>query len=369
MIWLYAAIFLVSAVFARIRTNGTYGDSLSVKQGDSVKGVCILLVFARHVWPYVVRAGWPDDLVSDRAGHILNAAIGQLMVAPFLFYSGYGIMESVKRRGMEYVRTMPRRRIVNTLINFDIAVLLFCGFHMTTGRQIYLKNAALALTGWIDLGNSNWYIFDIICLYAIFWAILAFFGRNKIWPGTHHFFCELMLLTAITACFALALRSAGKNWYWFNTILCFPAGAWFSCYQNEIDSSISKVKCKSWCYVVSVFCMLHLLSIKDPLVAGNLAAVVFMFLLVEFTRRIEIGNATLRWLGRHLFPIYIYQKLPMMFFASCGDNLFVRKSPMPFVMVCFASTVLISTIYSRISARFHDRTAGCSHCTADYLRN
>lgn len=42
----------------------------------------------------------------------------------FLFYSGYGIMESIKNKGEKYISTVPKKRILNVLVNFDIAVLI-----------------------------------------------------------------------------------------------------------------------------------------------------------------------------------------------------------------------------------------------------
>ena len=43
----------------------------------------------------------------------------------FLFYSGYGVMESIRKKGEAYVVAMPRHRVAGTLINFDVAVLIF----------------------------------------------------------------------------------------------------------------------------------------------------------------------------------------------------------------------------------------------------
>ena len=47
------------------------------------------------------------------------------MVAPFLFWSGFGVMESIRRKGEAYVRALPVNRGLRTLIHFDCALLLF----------------------------------------------------------------------------------------------------------------------------------------------------------------------------------------------------------------------------------------------------
>ena len=43
--------------------------------------------------------------------------MGQLVVVMFLFYSGYGIGESYKKKGVNYVQQMPVHRILTTLLN------------------------------------------------------------------------------------------------------------------------------------------------------------------------------------------------------------------------------------------------------------
>ena len=67
--------------------------ALSVEQSQAIKGVFVITVFFSHFCSYVVFDKWYDALMLKYC-HWL----GQLMVVPFLFYSGYGIFESVKKK-------------------------------------------------------------------------------------------------------------------------------------------------------------------------------------------------------------------------------------------------------------------------------
>lgn len=109
-------LFLMSmSVF---RDNSNY--ALSVEQTQSIKGFFVVTIFFSHFCSYVVFEKWYDVFLLQYC-HWL----GQLMVLPFLFYSGYGIFESVKKKGISYIKEFPKKRILKILLHFDLAVLLF----------------------------------------------------------------------------------------------------------------------------------------------------------------------------------------------------------------------------------------------------
>lgn len=89
------------------------------------------------------------------------------MVAPFLFYSGYGVMESIKRKGTAYVVGIPKKRVLRALFNFDCAVVLYLVLGLVLGSSFTFKQVALSHIGWDSLGNSNWYIFTVLVLYVL----------------------------------------------------------------------------------------------------------------------------------------------------------------------------------------------------------
>ena len=80
--------------------------ALNKEQTTCINGIFVLFVFLSHFGQYETMP-WNNLLL----------AIGQLMVAPFLFYSGYGIMEQIQRRGIVYIDSMPRKRILKLLLN------------------------------------------------------------------------------------------------------------------------------------------------------------------------------------------------------------------------------------------------------------
>lgn len=147
-------------------------DYMSKSQCNVVKGVFILIVFFSHFQQYVSEAG----------GRVFDIYLGQLMVAMFLFYSGYGVAASFAKKGVSYVRDFPKRRILTTLLNFDIAVAAFIVLDLIIGRPIGACQALLSFVCWESVGNSNWYIFAIIYCYAVAWLFLGVINSRK-WGG------------------------------------------------------------------------------------------------------------------------------------------------------------------------------------------
>ena len=152
--------------------------------------------------------------------------LGQLMVVPFLFYSGYGIFESVKKNGVSYVLLFKKKRILKTLFHFDLAVILFLVYDVFLApEKLSVLKVVTSLVAWDSVGNSNWFVFAILCAY-----IFSFFAfvLNK-----GHLFRSLIVITVL--CFMyVAIVSRFKESYWFDTILAFPLEGLFSLCKEKI---------------------------------------------------------------------------------------------------------------------------------------
>ena len=359
MAFLFFAVFILATWSVRFRNHESASGFLARDFCDAVKGICILLVFIRHVWPYVENAGYVSPPLLARLGSVINGAIGQLLVAPFLFFSGFGVMESVRSKGNAYVRTMPKRRLLSTMLNFDIAVLLFAVLSVLIGQEVSSRRLLLALVGWSDVGNSNWYIFDIVALYALFWVSFSFWGHSQ--PqycadedkSPVRVLFPLISVTLLSVLLAMILWSCGKSGFWYNTILCFPAGVWFSFYSPFLlKQASSPTRFRTLLIVSAVaFCVFHALSRKSPFVIGNAGAVLFAWLVALSSAKLHIGNGTLRWLGRNLFPLYIYQRIPMIAFSHINGGHFAASHPYLFVVACLVSTLVIAFAWPRFAIR------------------
>lgn len=172
---IYVIISILLILGCRFHRAGSYNDSyISKEQCNCIKGFFIAVVFCRHIVPYIVEAGYDFSIAGDNVFRWIDGHIGQLLVVMFLFYSGYGVTESIKTKGGEYVRRIPKKRILVTLANFDVAVFIFMVVDFLLSIEYSTKDILLSFTGWKSIGNSNWYIFVILVCY------LSSFGAYRI---------------------------------------------------------------------------------------------------------------------------------------------------------------------------------------------
>ncbi len=152
-------VLLLIVLFAKSRPTGWNEYYIGKETTSTINGLFIWLVFLSHFTQYL----------PSSAGNIVGGNLGQLVVVMFLFYSGYGCTVQYLTKGESYLRAFPRKRILPTLINFDIAVCAFVAVGLLLGKSMIARKVVLSLVCWDSVGNSNWYIFVIMLCYALFW--------------------------------------------------------------------------------------------------------------------------------------------------------------------------------------------------------
>ena len=149
------------------------------------------------------------------------------MVTTFLFYSGYGIYESIKSK-KKYIDNFFKNRILKLFISFFLALILYMLLNLMIGNSYSIKTILLSLLGWESIGNSNWFIFATFCMY--FSTLISF----KIFKKDNK--SALLLNTIFSFVYIiLTMKLRGFDW-WYNTILCYNLGMFISCYKDTILS-------------------------------------------------------------------------------------------------------------------------------------
>ena len=339
VVW-YLLILMAALVNVKVCREGFFRDYLGKEQCNAVKGVFILLVFLGHALSYVKRCGFSFDRPIDGSAQAFHAAMGQLVVALFFFYSGYGVMKSLMTKGESYLDTYPKKRLLTTLLNFDVAVVCFALLAWILGEELGLSRILLSLIGWSDVGNSNWYIFVILCCYLAFYLVFKVFGaRYRLGSA---------VLAVIVLAGMLALRTF-KSSCWYTTMLVFPAGVAYAFYSENLERLIQKRYGLALVFLLAAFLSLGFLMKTHPLhgLTFNARAIVFSFLVVTLTMKVRIGNRWLRWCGFSLFPLYIYQRLPMISLRGIAGDGWVCAHPNVSIGACFLLTVGLALLYNK----------------------
>lgn len=229
-------------------------DYLAIDRCNAIKGLFIALVFISHINQYITKSGYVSKNIGDELYFTITSAIGQLMVVMFLFFSGFGIMESFKHKGATYVKTMPQKRILMTLMNFDIAVLFFIVLNLFLGKSMTIKQAFLSFMAWDSVGNSSWYIFCILLCYLLSYIVLNIYGKYYNSKSIYIYaFSSIFILSII----AVIVLSFLKESYWYNTMLCFSFGMLYSIAKDKIECVIQSYYYQSLFVLFATFFLMR----------------------------------------------------------------------------------------------------------------
>ncbi len=313
-------------------------DYMSINKTMAVKGIFIILVFFSHFNSYVDFTN-----VFDQSYYTAYQQISQRMVTLFLLYSGYGVMEAIKRKKMTYVHKIPVTRILGTLFRFDIAVLLFLIMRLILGRGdtgMSLKTILLSFTSWSSIGNSNWYIFAILVCYLLtFISFEIFRDKCKYLPSAA---LLTLLVIAYIIVFHIYKLAPGR---FYNTIFCYVLGVFLSLFKDKFDKLFGENKLL-WFAAFAASCVLTVVCWIDHTRFYKYEICMFSFTLafVLLTMRISFNNKILRWFGEHLFSVYILQRIPMIVFDKLGlseYNIYI------YFVVCFALTAAMAYLFDK----------------------
>ncbi len=329
----FILIILVVLIFSKAEyaeKGGFNKEYISIGSTTAINGVFVILVFLRHFAQY-----FNLDAASDAAFNEVNNFLNQLIVVSFLFFSGYGTMLSIMKKGTPYVKNLFKGRFLKILFHFDICVLMFLILDIILGKEYPLKQTLLAFTTWTSIGNSNWYITAVLSFYLI--AIVSFLLIRR------HHLPALMLFTALTIALVYFNIKVGRDAYFYNTMITFPLGMWFAYFKPSIDklvmkNNISYTLCLS---LVSIGFMISFVYRFTGVEAYSIWASAFAILIVLLAMKVKINNPLLTFFGEHVFSIYILQRIPMILF----EHFEVNAKPILLFIAAFAITLLMALVF------------------------
>lgn len=330
-------ILLLVVIFFSIKfyKRGFNVNFLDYSQTLCVNGIFVILVFLRHSTDYCNFSQSSSNLFN-----FVNYGLLQLIVTTFLFYSGYGIYESIKNKD-DYINKNLLKRIKKLYFNFLISVISFLIMNMLLGIKYNIKTILLSLFAWESIGNSNWYIFAIISMYFFTYICFKIFKKNL-----HAILGVTFLINLYTI-----ILSLFKYSYWYDTVICFSLGLFVSYYKERIFNFFTK---NNFIYLTSLiitvlyfytFYKLHSLNT----IFHELWALSFTILIMLVSLKLKVYSKTLLFLGKYTFWIYILQRMPMIILDRFNLNGFNNYL---FVTFSFIITIIMAIIYKNIFDKF-----------------
>lgn len=324
-------------------------DYLSRQRTCFVNGFFITFVFLRHINAYLCT---PNRMEKVAEVVLRVLPYGQLIVTPFLFFSGYGIMYSLLKGGDVYTEKLLKRRFPTLWINYSIAVVCFILVNLFVIEENHsIIEIAQAFLVWKSIGHSVWYIAITLLSYLLIAASYYLIGRRV--DG------KMIILTTLMMVCACSLICLWKEDCWADTALCIPCGMSFCLYRKRIESFFDALPIPTILIglLSSFFGVLLYRSVSSfshgiglPIVA-NIGAVLYVLgvCLVQGCISWKRLSFIMVWLGGPaLFCIYIFQRIPMNIGRYFGWNTSCRDL---YVIFCFIATIALALLMTPLFKR------------------
>lgn len=335
-------LVLLIVIIKGIRTapaNSFHEDYFAKEKISTIKGIFVFLVLMGHCCKYFPPAEQYDTLYRAFRVHL-----NQSVVAVFLFYSGFGIAESIRTKGAAYVKSLPKKRILPLWLDFALILVLFFALQTCLGKRFSPKVLLSALFAWKSIGNSVWYIFVILAEYVF--SCIAFLPvrRNSL-PGKGRMFICICLLTGFSLMLIFFLRYAGKEGMWYNTLILFPLGAWYSLLRKPIEKLVMKNDLLYGAACLAAITLYYLFYIyRNSFYGFTLWIVAFMVCVILLSMKFSCKSTALDWFGNHVFSVYMLQRLPMLVLNKLG---FMSRVPHVALILVILSTICLAELFDR----------------------
>lgn len=260
------------------------------------------------------------------------------MLLFFCFIQGTELSRRLKNPpGGGYIKTFLKRRFFPVWLNFALCIFLFLLTDSILGtiKQYTWWQIALSFTGWTSIGNSNWFMFDTFVLYLLIFVTFRFINCSD-------YKWNLFAFSGLTVLFVVVLFFT-KNSTWWNTVFCFPLGMWYGYFKEKIEVNLKKptVHWRIGTAVLLAFGVLFLIRYRFYRTVFIIVSVLFALIVVLITMKVKLGNPVLRFLGNHLFSIYILQRIPFMVLQPKIGNRYV------YFVASFIITLIMAVLYDK----------------------
>lgn len=324
-------IIIAIVVLATTRKRTDNSDYLSCNDTGIINGIFVYLIFLSHSTQYYSL----NDVFPDRLYEHFQNFHNQWVVATFLSFSGYGVMYSFMKKGEQYIKSFPQKRLLKTLFNFDIAVVMYCIVNLLIGRQYSFYNYVFSFIGLTSIGNSNWYIFTILLMYMVSY-IAAIICKS------YHNIPVIVTICAVM--YLVIAHIVGLPSRFVSTVVCYPLGMWIMLYKDDIQKMFKKNWLSTLVILLIPLAITYKIRYNDYIM--NLASCFFVLIVVWFLVHFKIKSKVLKQFGNHAFSIYILQRLPMVilthFYEPTGYMIYV------FVIVNLGITFALAMLFDKV---------------------
>ena len=357
-----AFLVLVLVLGCKIAKKGEFHEDFmeySVVKG--LQGFAALGVILHHVTQEVTQYG----RYHKGAINVFVDA-GVLFTGLFFFFSGYGLIVSLKNKE-NYLNGFLKKRLPAVVVPFYVCNLLFIIVNLVMGSKVKLLELIGYLSGLIMWNDQMWFIVELAILYVIFY--LCFRKRKSEKSALIKMAVCILLMNVISLLLGHdGLPDTKGLWFfgewWYNTTWMFFIGMVIAHNQEKILAFVKKNY--KWLLPLGIvlFIGLHkgttwmlshvgywleypghpgyLEKLSTFLVQGTMV-IVFDLTFVLLTMKVQFKNKVLAFLGVIALEMYLLQ------------NIFITKlthiinNDALFFVAVYACTILLAFFVHKLN--------------------
>ena len=316
-------IFLIFSFLSFINVNikgfnTFFEDYMNLDNTNSIKGIFVWMIFFRHCTSYY-------KIDYRKTCFIIDRALQQNIVSLFLFYSGFGINESLKTKGIKYIKTLPIKSII-IFIKSQLILLIFLLNNKILGKTVSLKHYIYAVIFKNGIGNSYWFAFTIMTLYLYSFISFIFIREQRF------HFIGIIFITIISY---YHVKLVYKYYHpreiiSVDTIICFVTGfyySFFNLYLNKIFMLNDIIYFTFISIFIYIYYIYYIHPLKKSILYISIKNMFFSLIIILLTMKIQFKNDFLKFMNSHSYSIYLLQRVVMIFVHQKGyfrDTEFIR---------------------------------------------
>ena len=354
LIWLiiWFAVLLVGAKVCGLKKWNE--DAMSFNQTKAILGFCAFGIVLHHCAEHRSAFWLPQYYI--RPGLEKYILIGHLLVAIFLFYSGYGMYKSAKNNVHSFDKYFAKRYIP-ILIPFAVTYAAFL---------ILAKIYTVHQKDILDRHPYAWYVYFILVLYLAFW--LGFRFIKKDWFG-------ILVVALGSIAWSYWCMRTGRGTWWYNTSQMFLVGILVAKFEKGFVWLFKKlyvlwlilfavvtylgyqVGYNMWGIVQNYNLQMNEVQVANWQIFGQLISSLSVALLaMTVSLKVRIGNPVNRFLGTITLELYLIHGL---FVEIFGPYIIVEramsktaiKNNFLYVIVVFAVSVPLAYLMGLLDKR------------------
>ena len=321
---LFPILLLVLTFYcATFSQKGLISDTfLNLDQSKNIQASICLAIILHHLTQQITVYG-----MRPKGPITLFSHIGYLFTALFFFFSGYGLMTSLKSKP-DYLDTFLKRRLPAVIIPFWIinilGVILTC---ILPGPKLRPSEIAGYVVGLTLINGNGWFIIEIVILYLAFYLLFKLIKNRNIATALLCLFTLLLMIYSFLQ--GHDAQGAKTHWFrgewWYDSTITFAFGILFAGFKDRFADFCVK----HYSLMIALFAVLNVIAIRasiyaqthlgyyhEPvhhgardaiitLVIQSVSCIIFTTFILILNMRLSIGNKGLSFIRRMSLELFL----------------------------------------------------------------